>query len=87
MPWYESDKFTGDLTLLMVERGVIEEGEIDTTDYDVIYKNDPGVTKKYKTVEKFKGYNVVEYDWCFTEDVDLVEKIYNDGNIELIWLN
>ena len=32
MQWYEYDVFSGDLTKLMVEKGIIEEGEIDDID-------------------------------------------------------
>ena len=53
-----------------------------------IYKNDIGITKNFKILREFKGYNVVEYDWCFIEDIKYIENIYKDeGNVKLIWID
>lgn len=88
MQWYEYDVFTGDLTRLMLEKGIIEEGKIDDIDCEKIYKNDIGITKNFKILREFKGYNVVEYDWCFIEDIEYIENIYKDeGNVKLIWID
>lgn len=88
MQWYEYDVFTSDLTRLMIEKGLIEEGEIDDIDCEKIYKNDIGMTKNFKILREFKGYNVVEYDWCFIEDIKYIENIYKDeGNVKLTWIN
>lgn len=88
MQWYEYDAFSDDLTRLMVEKGIIEEGKIDDIDCEKIHKNDIGITKNFKILREFKGYNVVEYDWCFIEDIKYIENIYKDeGNVKLTWIN
>ncbi len=84
MKWYESDIFAGDITLLMVERGIIKEGEIPDSNFELEeIKND---ISEYKIVEYKKGYNVVEYDWCFKDDIDYIEGLYKDTKRELVWL-
>lgn len=36
MPWYDSDIFDGELTKLICERGIIEEGDFDeSNDYPI----------------------------------------------------
>lgn len=83
MAWYESDRFAGDLTLFMVERGVIEEGENADPFESPKIGND---TLRYKLVERHKGYNVVKFDWCFKDEVEFIESLYKEDRRELIWL-
>lgn len=85
MEWYESDIFTRNITLLMVERGIIEKGEVsDNSSFELEEIKDDIL--EYKIVERKKGYNVVKYDWCFKDDFDYIESLYKDTKKELIWL-
>ncbi|MFY8262962.1 hypothetical protein ACOT7R_08700 [Clostridium perfringens] len=89
MEWYDSDYFDDDLVLEMVHKGVIEYDAgylkelMESEDYD----EEDDDTYKYKLIEKYKGYNVVEYDkWL--GDKESLEEIYkNKKNVEIIWLD
>lgn len=83
MAWYDSDYFDDDLVLEMVAKGVIE---YDSDNYSSdTYEQE--LKAKYKLVEIFKGYNVVEYGYWFEDDKESLEKIYSDGKQKLIWLD
>lgn len=83
MVWYEYDEFAKDLIKLMVDRGIIEEGEYDEFNLNEL-NDDDGI--KYKLVEYQKGYNVVRFNWCFKDDIELIENLYSDDKRELIWI-
>lgn len=85
LEWFDSDIFEGDLVYLMVERGVIEEGEpteSDNGEHDDIKNKARYIMKKY-----LKGYNVVRPGVWFDDKKDILEDIYSDGEWELKWLD
>ena len=45
------------------------------------------MTAKYKLVQHFKGYDVVEYGSWFDDSRQDLEDIYKDSKQKLIWLN
>ncbi len=67
MPYYDSDLFDSDLTLLMVERGVIEEGNIDEIYGDYDYENDSDF-ELVTTETKLKDCTVIHTDWFLTKE-------------------
>lgn len=67
MPYYDSDIFDSEMTLLMVERGIIDEGNIDEFDEESYYENN----KDYKleiTKTKLKDCTIIHKNWILTEE-------------------
>ena len=85
LPWYDSDRFDDDLVLQMVEKGIIKE-KCDN-DFTDDYDEEEYMTAKYKLVQHFKGYDVVEYGSWFDDSRQDLEDIYKDSKQKLIWLN
>lgn len=85
LPWYDSDRFDSSLTSEMVNKGVIKYDRPE--DYEPLYDVDEYEKAKYKLVQHFKGYDVVEYDSWFDDDRKTLEDIYKDSKQELVWLN
>lgn len=85
LPWYDSDRFDSDLTLEMVNKGVIKYDRPE--DYEPLYDVDEIEKAKYKLVEHFKGYDVVEYGSWVDDDRKGLENIYKNSKQELTWLN
>lgn len=68
MPYYDSDLFDSELTLLMVERGIIEEGNIDETCIDDIYYENNNDFELVITETKLKDCTVIHKDWVLTKE-------------------
>jgi len=83
MSWY--DVVDDEILLEMVEQDIIKYER--TEDFEPLYDIDEYEKAKYKLVEHFKGYNVIEYGTWFDDDRKGLEDIYKDGKQELIWLN
>ncbi len=66
MPWYDSDIFDDELLLLMVERGVIEEGSVDEIN-DYSYENDKDF-ELVTTEEKLKDCTIIHKNWVLTKE-------------------
>lgn len=69
----EFELFIEELVLLMVDKGVILEGNI----YDGIpdYNNDSDLFINYEEIKEYKGYNVINNTWILKEK-EIIEKIY-----------
>lgn len=67
MPWYDSDTFDSELTLLMVERGIIEEGSVEEIYDDYDYENDSDF-ELVTTKTKLKDCTVIHTDWILTKE-------------------
>jgi hypothetical protein len=85
LPWYDSDCFDDNLVTEMIDKGIIKYDRPE--DYEPLYDVDELEKAKYKIIQHFKGYNVVEYGSWFDDSRKDLEDIYKDGNWELIWLN
>lgn len=87
--WYISDSLDCELTELMYKLGVIEEGSIDELN-DVGWSQlnkwardeNNNEIQWYKIVNKYKGYNVVQYNYCFLQD-----KVLYEDEKEVIFLD
>lgn len=66
LPKEKADKFNDKLILLMVDKGIIKEGNIfdGIPDYEVCSSND---FFHIENVEKHKGYNVICSEWKLKE--------------------
>lgn len=70
LPWYDSDLFDSEIMDIMIEKDVIKEGSLDEDIYDytkdeVEWTNE-GDIQWYKSIIQFKGYNIVSYDFYWT---------------------
>lgn len=72
MPWYKSDVFDSEITQLMCERSIIEEGSINDIpgdipqeQFDEWEKN--GEIRWVETVRYGKGFFVTRRDWEFVK--------------------
>ena len=90
MEWYDGDCFDDDLVMEMVHKGVIEYNSgylkelMESEDYD---EEDDDDTYKYKLIEKYKGYNIVECNKWHSDKENLEEIYKNKKNVEIIWLD
>lgn len=86
LPWYDSDIFDELLVLEMVKKGVVGEGDIE---YDEEMDESKVLTRKYKEVAHYKGYDVIKYGYWHDNKLELEEihNKYKKDNEELIWLN
>lgn len=88
MEWYDGDCFDDDLVLEMVHKGVIEYNsgywkELEDGEDD----EEEDTSNRYKLIERYKGYNVVECDKWHGDREDLEEIYKNKKNVEIIWLD
>lgn len=71
--WYDEDFIVEEITSLMLDRKIVKEGSIEDSYNDKeIYeqlKNDPDVIW-FKIIKPYKGYNVVENDWCYKDNFE-----------------
>ncbi|MGN5650964.1 hypothetical protein [Bacillus sp. Brlt_9] len=72
LPCYDSDVFDGELTILMYERNIISEGNIeeiesDYTDEDLQQLEQSGEIKWTETIRRYKNYSVKKKDWHFVD--------------------
>jgi len=66
MSWYDGDIFDGEITKLMVERGVIQKGDVGETVDDFDYANDDDFELEVTKINH-KGYTVITKDWIVKE--------------------
>lgn len=72
LPWYESDLFDYQLVILMIERGAIEEGDIEEyggveLEEHILDLINTGEARWTYEIEKYDGYTVTKRDWEFVE--------------------
>lgn len=68
MPYYDGDLFDDELVWLMVERGIIKEGDVsETCDDDFDYENDSDFELEI-TEEKLKDCTVIHKNWVLTKE-------------------
>ena len=72
MPWYLADQFDSELTIMMYQKGVIEEGSVEETDTsfseEELYKKEKnGEIRWIEEVEYFNGYYVTRREWEFVK--------------------
>ncbi|MED2737088.1 hypothetical protein [Bacillus toyonensis] len=72
LPWYDSDMFDGELTILMYERNIITEGSIedigpDYTGKELEQMEQSGEIKWTETIRRYKNYCVKTKDWHFVD--------------------
>jgi hypothetical protein len=71
MPWYHSDVFDGQLTVMMYRKNIIEEGSIDEDPYitteELIEMEKRGEIEWIEEVSHYKDYYVTRRDWRFVE--------------------
>lgn len=71
MPWYHSDLFDAELTVMMYKRNIIEEGNVEEIDKkledSLAILEAKGQIEWFETVVKHKGYSVITKDYRFVE--------------------
>lgn len=67
MPYYDSDWFDSEVTLLMVKLDVIKEGNINETCDDTDYEDNDDF-ELIVTEEKLKDCTVIHTDWVLTKE-------------------
>jgi len=68
MPYYDGDLFDDELVWLMVERGIIKEGDVSETFDDNIYYENNDDFELVITETKLKDCTVIHKNWVLTKE-------------------